>query len=117
MHLRSDRCLLCRRLLLGNAHGFASLGGGSLLWSPLRTSISSGTLLGTSGGRLGDGGEDSRSGVSYMCGSAELNQITRRAIVRVATRIEGCKEYEPVAERVPSRAIVIYKRISMNVCC
>jgi len=117
MHLRSDRCLLCRRLLLGNAHRFASLGGGSLLWSPLCTGIGGGTLLGTSGSGLGDGGEDSRSGVSYMCGLAELNQITRRAIVRVTTQIEGCKEYEPVAERVPSRAIAICKRISMNVCC
>lgn len=34
---------------------------------------------------------------------------------KAPTRIEGYKEYGPVADRVPSRAIVSYKTISINV--
>jgi len=63
--LCSNRGLLRRcRLLLSDASWLAGLGGSSLLWPSLGTSIGSRTLLRGSGRCLGDGGKDSRSGVS-----------------------------------------------------
>ena len=65
-NLGSSRSLLCGSLLLGDTDGLAGFSGASLFWSSLCTSVCSSTLLGCSGGTLGDSGEDSRTGVSYV---------------------------------------------------
>jgi hypothetical protein len=62
----SSRLLSRSSFLLGNPSGLGSLGGGRLLWSSLSTCVGGRTLLGCSGGGLGDGREDSWARVACM---------------------------------------------------
>jgi hypothetical protein len=116
-HLCSGRSLLSWGFL-GDTGWLASLGSSGLLWSPLRTSIGLGTLLGGCSRWLREGWEDSGSGVPYMY-LVQLSPATLRAEYPDNCNMEheGCMQYGPVAERVPSRAMVFCKRISIKRRC
>lgn len=104
--------------LLSDTGWLARLGSSCLLWSSLRTSIGLGTLLGRGSRWLREGWEDSGSGVPYMR-LVQLSPVELRAKCPAKCNMEHkrCRQYEPVAERVPSRAIVFCKQISIKRCC